>query len=543
MQRIESPSINSIMVTHPYKRIPYDICPRDEIAAPSKLIAVAQKKDHEWDEIIVHGHKYQRTWVQMRIPFPSVSLKIRSTGFYCATQDPRMFASILDVKDTQSSIFDWLCRYGKTMALITSPQYSYKTKYQEIFYYISNTFPQQTHHCGELTDLTQQMIENNAYTLCNGLTLAIAMQRLGFFSAAAFVYAFNDWMSMQESIYTDITPDIQILVVQHMIPHICDHPYFYAVMGRCKADLRVIQALHASYETYEPFVQQQDDTCQIITSASLQMLPYTPLHIFDYVTQHAIREEEDNDVESTDIKTDLGGLMSALFTQSGIWRRWRKNYKETLTFLRNKSSTTEDFVNHCIRRSFTLYHKGSQVGDVYTNRIRKFWLQLIEVIDPSGVYTRKCIQKHIIHRYVHQELQKRSIYTQIWLPKAPVAFMIEMMRIYGSAWKLFDDQTSISILTSYPEIADIFECTSQRFGDLYSCVVTKPLIEFMGKMKEGSTIHTFYRLMRERAQQRLRIMRSAFMRPTIRNLNENEAYTLWVIMQDYFMDHKESLMA
>lgn len=544
MNKIECPCINTVMVTHPFKRIPYDICPRDEIAAPYKLLAVAQTRPHSWDDIEINDFTYQRTWIQMRTTYPSLSLKIKSLGFYCATRDPSMFTSMLDVDDTHESILEWLRMYAKMPAIMTTPLMSYRTKYQEIIYYITNTFPQRIFVTGEHTDLTEQMIEHNAYTICNGLTLAIGMQRLGFWTSEPFQAAFCEWLEDQESIYTDITPDIVDLVVQHPIPQICDHPYYYAVMGRSKAHIDVIKCLHNSYEIYEPFTQQQDVTTQVITNATIQMMPYTPLHIFDYVTKNAVKDEDDDEPGESTFKVDLGGLMAALFTQKPMWNRWLKTYKETLLLLRDQSDTAEHFVYQCVRRSFVFYNKGSHVGRVYTSRIRKFWSHIIEVIDQDGAYMLKCTQKLIIHSFIHQELQKRGIHTQVWIPKIPVAFLMEMMRRYGSkSWKLFDSKNSVTILTSYDEVADIFQSPASRFGEFHSCVINKPLMSFMAKMKRGSTIHTFYRLMRQRAQERLRILRAAFMRPTVPRLNENEAYTVWTVLQDYFTDHKEALMA
>lgn len=542
MNRIECPSINTVMVTHPFKRMPFDICPREEIAAPYKLLAVAQTRPQDWDEFEIHGHSYMRVWIQMRTPYPSVSRKVRSHGFYCATQDPAMFATLLDVEDTHDSMLDWLLRYAKTPAIITTPLFSYRTKYQDVMYHISNTFPQRVFVNGEHTDLTQQMLDHNAYTICNGLTLAIAMHRLGFWSSYAFQVAFMDWLREEDTIYTDITPDIQDLLVQHTLPHICDHPYYYAVMGSCKANINVIKMLHSSYDVYEPFMQLQDETVMVVTNATLQMMPYAPMDVFDYVTHHSLKDEELDDNNVAVNKTDLGGLMHALFTQKGIWKRWQTTYRSTLEYMTSQCESHENFIYQCARRSFVLYSKGSHVGRVYTSRIRKFWGQLIEVVDPTGVHMLKCVHKHIIHAYIHQELEKRGVFTQVWLPKIPVAFLVEMMRRFGGKWHLYDAPTPITILTSYPEISDIFDTASIPFGQFHSCIVQKPLIMFMSKMRKNTSIHTFYKMIRERAQDRLRIMRAAFMRPTLRNVSENEGYTIWTILQDYFTDHKESLV-
>ncbi len=540
MNRIECPSINTVMVTHPFKRVPFDICPREEIAAPYKLLATAQRQMQDWDEVEIHDHMYMRTWVQMRTPYPSLSSKVKSLGFYVATRDPEMFTRFLDVQDTHVDMLHWLRRYGKNPAVVTVPLLNYRTKYQDVLYYISNTFPQRVVLCGQHTDLTIQMIENNGYTICNGLTLAIAMHRLGFWSTYAFQLAFNEWLREEDTIYTEILPDIQELIVQHAVPHICDHPYYYSVMGRSKANILVIKMLHNAYEVYEPYTQVQDENIMVVTNATLQMMPYAPMHVFDYVTHHSLKDEEINVKVH---KTDLGGLLHALFTQKSIWKRWQKTYRDTLELMMSQSDSPDNFIHQCIRRSFMLYNKGSYAGRLCTSRIRKFWGHLIEVIDPLGVHTLKSAHKHIIHAYIHQELEKRGIYTQVWLPKVPVAFLVEMLRRFGPKWHIYDAPTSITVLTSYPEIADIFETSTQPYNEYHSCVVQKPLITYMSKMNKNTSIHTFYKMIRQRAQERLLIMRTAFMRPTLRNVSENEGYTLWTVLNDYFTDHKESLIA
>lgn len=550
----ELPCINHVMVTHPFKRIPHDICPREEIASPSKLLALCQVRQNGWDPVTIHGEEYHRAWIQMRIRYPSLSTKVSSMGFYGLASDQQMFTSVLEVEDDKNEIITWLRNYGLSPFIITCPLFSYRTKYQEVLYTLTNTFPQRVLHIAPMTDLTTQMINSNAYTIGNGLTLAIAMHRLGFWADPTFSEALAQWLEEEELAYTNITPELQPLIVQHLIPQVCDHPYFYACMGSQKASISVIETLRSKYALSEPFIQQQSEEYRVLTSAALQALPYTPLHILDHVTKYAIPSGDDEEDESDDLmtftstRTDIGGLLHALFTKKGLWKRWLNTYHESLVRYSDVADSTEDFIDRTLKRTFMLYKKGSHHGKVYTSRIRTFWKQVMEVLDPKQTRMQKWIHKYVIMEHINQELEKQNVYGAFWLPKVPVAFFVEMLRIYGSKWSIFDPSaTNITIMTSYEHICNIFpeaivEVDESNPSRPYKIIkIRRSLYSYLQHMPKHSTMHCFAKLIKETAQERLRILHTGFMRPAIPRLNENDGYTIWMILQDYFKTNKEAL--
>lgn len=561
--RWELPCINNVMVSHPFKKVPVDICPREEIASPSKLLALCQLTANDWDEYDMNGTIYQRAWIQMRIRYPSLSKKVSSLGFYGLVQDPDMLASILSVSNDVSSQLQWLREFALKPIIVTIPLISYRTKYQEVLYTISNTFPQRTIQVSPITDLTDQMLANNAYTICNGLTLALALHRLGFWADPIFHVALTSWFEENENIYTDITPEIQPLFVQHLIPQVCDHPFFYACMGRQKATIPVIEALRVKLNIMEPFIQQHNATYSIATNASLQMLPYTPMNVFDHLlgvslvsqfhneedqeeNQQDEDQEDQHDESTTDTRIDLGGLMQAIVTQKGVWKRWKSTYRDTLLRFQGSAEHNDEFLDRFMKRSFMLYTKGCHVGRVYTSRIRTMWRQVMDVLDPEKTRMQKWIHKYVLLSYIGNELNKRGVFGAIWLPKVPVAFLIEMSRVYGAKWKIFSTSNPISVYTSFDEIRSMFPSasfavneTADRPYKIYQ--IQQSIMHYMSRMPRDSSLHFFYRMMKNKSQMNLRLLRCAFMRPTIPRLEENEAYTLWTILQDYFTDHKEEL--
>lgn len=546
----ELPCINHVMVTHPYKKIPHDICPREEIASPSKLLALCQVSPDGWDPVHLHGTEYQRAWVQMRVRYPSLSHKVSSLGFYGLTVNPQLFSSVLDVHDDARAIFNWLRNYGLTAVIITSPLFSYRTKYQEVLYTLTNTFPQRVAHVAPMTDLTEQMIAQNAYTIGNGLIIALAMHRIGFWSDPTFHAALSQWLHEVDVPYIDITSELQPLVVQHTIPHVCDHPYFYACMGAQKATLAVIESLREKFALTEPFIQQHSQEYRVITSAALQALPYAPLNLLDHVTQYAIRDDDEEDATQYFVSshTDIGGLLHALFTQKGIWKRWLLTYKESLSRYSEVAASVEEFIDRCMKRTFMLHKKGSHHGKVYTSRIRTFWRQVMEVLDPNQVRMQKWIHKYVVMEYINHALKKQNVYGAFWLPKIPVAFLIEMLRVYGTKWNLFEaTSASISIMTSYDVICNMFPEARIEVDDVntskpYKILkIQRPLYSYMMQLPRTSSLHFFGKLVKRKAQERLRLMHMAFMHPTIPRMNENDGYTLWMILQDYFASNKELL--
>lgn len=535
----ELPCINNVMVAHPFKRVPADICPREEIAAPSKLLALAQVTQDGWDAYDIEGIEYQRTWIQMRVKYPSLSSKIRALGFYGITRHVEMFSSLLD-KDTD--IFTWLKEYALKPCIITTPLLTYRTKYQEVFYTVSNTFPQETVQIAPIPDLTDQMLAANAYTICNGLTFALAMHRLGHWDHPTFLLALQQWLDATDPLYSEITVELQPLVVQHVIPQTCDHPYFYACMGKDKASIPVLACLREKYGVLEPFHQQHNNGISIVTNASLQMLPYTPLHVFDHVNSYYY-EEDDDDGPTT--RMDLGGLLQALFTQKGLWKRWMMTYEENLRTY-DSFGNDDDFIDRCMKRIFMLYNKGSHVRKLCTSRMRQFWLQIMHVLDPNKVRMTRWVHKYVVLTYIKEELEKQGVHGVFWLPQIPIPFMVDMLAIYKDAWKLFDACTPISIITSYGNLRDIFPEATVDVNESSSkpyriCKVQRPLMSYMTKMPKSSSLYKFAKMMKKKAQEKLRTLYTGLMRPSIPKLNPHDGYTLWMILNDYFTEHKESL--
>lgn len=541
----EIPCINNVMIKHPFKRVPVDVCPREEIASPHKLLAFAQTKEYDWDAIRVFDHEYQRAWIQCRTRYDAISSKVRSHGLYALTRDPQVLLSVLNVDETSvDDVLNWLRHYALTPIVITCPLLSYRTRYQEVLYTITNTFPQRIVHVAPFTDLTLQMVANNAYTIANGLTLAIAMHRNGFWDSCVFSEALSHWLQENSNPYTDITPDIQDLVVQHLIPNVCDHPYFYACMGKHKAHIRVIQMLHNSYEVYEPFVQQQSEQAQVVTSAALQMLPHTQLHIFDYVTANALNDE--HQVISGGTRIDIGGLMQAMFTQRGVWKRWKMVYRESLLSYSAKFASTDEFIDQCMRRICMLYKRGvHQSGHVKTSRMRAFWYQIMEVLDPKGEKLRKWVHKHVILTYIRQEATDTDMFNTLWLPEIPVAFLLDLFKFSNGEWKLWQPHP-ISVTTVHDNLIPVFpnavvKTMIMNDQTYYTYAITLPITHMISRFDKESSLRVFLNILKSVARERLKVMHCAFNRPTLTRVNENDAYTLWVILQDYFTDHKEKL--
>lgn len=545
MTKWEIPCINNVMITHPFKRVPADVCPREEIASPAKLLAFAQTQDDDWDPVTVFNVEYQRAWIQFRTRYNAVSRKIRSHGLYALTQRPDMLTSVLNVDETSvDHMLHWLRQYALTPVVITCPLLSYRTRYQEVLYFLTNTFPQRTIHVTPFTDLTQQMLMNNAFTIANGLTLAIAMHRNGVWTHGTFMEALAYWFDENTNPYTDITPEIQDLVVQHRIPQVCDHPYFYACMGKHKAHIGVVQILRGNYEVFEPFVQQQDVHSQVVTSAALQMLPYTPLDIFDYVTANSLDDE--SVVSHTGTRVDIGGLMQSMFTQRGVWKRWKLVYHQTLWDYSRKSASVDDFIDQCMRRVCILYKRGvHQSGRAKTSRMRAFWHQLIEVLDPRKERLKKWVHKHTILQHIRKHLEDNDIFNTLWLPEIPVAFLLDLFESSNGEWKLWHPHP-ITVTSSHDTLSAIFPSATVKQEVVqdqtyYVYNLCMPIVDFMSRSEPGSSLHAFVKILKNRAMDRLRILHCAFNRPTIPRMHENEGYTIWMILHDYFSDNKHKL--
>lgn len=554
--RKELPCINNVIVLHPFKRVPYDVCTREEIACPYKLLAVCQTPVDQWDDIIINDISFKRTWVQMRKKYPSVSRKISSLGFYCVSKsgDESMFHTILALEDDAEQLYEWLTLYGKTYAAITCPVFCYRNKFHDMIYYVTNAYPPQSFQAIPTIDITEQLLNESAYTMMNGLTLLIALHRLGHFSEQPCLEAMDRWIEdlkkENKSIYSDVTPDIQELIVQHQIPHVCDHPFYYSCMGRDKASMYVMSYLKQQYNIMEPFVQLHLQDGRLVTNAALQMLPHVPIQIMDFVSMLQDDDDDEEDEDENDdhlTETDLGGLMQAMFCQRGMWKRWMATYKYNLSRYCDISSSKDQFIERCLRRTFQYYNKGSNVGIVRTSRICEFWKQVIQVVDKTKTLIPNFLTKYIMLSYIQQELKKRGMDTGVWIPDIPIAFLMLVVKEYGEKWDIFSKTQGVMIMSCNPDFEHIFPNASRgeevRDGKTYKkYYVKRQLISLMDDMQAGTTLHTFCKLMKQKLQMRVQLLHHAFMKPTISCLSENEGYTIWMIIQDFLQDHRQLLL-
>lgn len=243
--------IGQTFVCHPFKYIPHDILPRDEIAAPYKLQAALNKSPLDWTNFnttaMIPMHQTWVSWdeapddIQKR-DFTAVVQEfwdgdITPTGFFVVATDKELFLSAAEVDGTDSiSISEWLQYHNQlnNFFIITCPIYVLHGEALAMPFTVTNDIPIQTRYIPMIAPLNQ-LLDHCAYTLGSPLNLALAMERAGVWDSAAVTdaieIAFPTDAAGGSNLALGISPSMLPFYLQHFVQSIRDYPGIYASMG------------------------------------------------------------------------------------------------------------------------------------------------------------------------------------------------------------------------------------------------------------------------------------------------------------------------
>lgn len=579
--------LNNIPVVHPNRRIPTKLCPRDEVAHPEKLVEIVSSVCRNWRPIRINGQNLYYLRSEYDRAFYD---NVVSSHLYVLTDhvSNSMFYDANRVRpDSFQDMFDFLQRHAYNLFAITTPVFTILTEGSIPFVYY--TVP--VHNINApvylpLENVTKlrDMLNSRCYTVCNGLTLFLAMVRAREWGKREALAALVAWQQNGISDNEPIgIPEIwHELHVSHPVPMISDFPSYYAAMHppvpRSFLD-------HVKQDECVPISQLVDDTdtddirC-IYASPLTAMYPYFNSELFHYYNREFLAGDGPStstrdtvfdtpfEIDEDDMQLiDVEGFLIGILRSRRAWRWWLRHgptYLRKLHGLYKPSQTA--FVIHIMQVLFYLYTRPYVANGIKYSRtkVRSIWHLVLTMFDVEVSDIRLLINITTVRSLIYNRFAINR-----WNPPIPMSFMIDVMSHYKNDinWfancknKIFtvhayDMKTMAELFGSYISV-----CTSAAADATDTSAPPSPpappappdaevqyslrcSIYQLLKLEQNGRKFVEHVLDKHLSQKLLCIDRIFGMKdtPTVLAISPSNAYEIGILLKEYLRDNRNSLV-
>lgn len=550
MRICEKNLLNTIYVLPQHVRYPSSYCPREEIADPAKLFRCVYMVN-SWDTVQLDDACFFRGWIPWRkqYNFDRNKETVTSSGVYVFTRSTVMFQTLRELLETRvyskAHIAAWLHEWWNEVFLITSP--IYVSEPGGYAYSINNRYFVQRVPIVGTFDSSRQLVMSHCYTMCNGLTLLIALHRLGIISASYVAFAVQQLKQHHPDFFQEVTEPWHEIYYGHFSPHVADHPYIYACMGEKPASLEVIRACQAEDDYDSVLTQFGWGETRVYTSLPSAILTYFHRELWDRFILHdmwpLLPPMDDDDT----LSIDLVGFTQGIISSRRSWKWWLQNNQVILERLHSVLGGSQPLLEAWLNPICFLYkHAKSFPKRLCYRRLRSLWNMLLQTYDPngqliSGIFHNDVFKHHIVHNMTSAGILIIQNYCPI-----PFSFLKELFN------RCFVDVYAVRANKIYSKHIDLLQQlypngTIRNDADETPYVhIQTTTMDLLQTSRNGSPYWVFFHtfLKKKIAQRLLAIIRGFGMReneyPTV--TNHPDAHLVGMIMLDYARDHKELLL-
>lgn len=369
--------INTCYVLHPEKSIPPDLCPADEIAAPCKLMKVLGAPLRAWRLHTYNNHEFYYLRVKWHRYFHR---GVYSEYFYVLCDDPGIFGRFARGEQTREDY--------RGVFTVTCPIFSYLKGFRAYNYSVSNSFTSTVDIVYPHDNHIDFLLNNAAYTICNGLIIELAKMRAGAANQVGYNAILRDY-----DIYGHIPEHYMNLYITHQYPQITDHPYLYYYVVDCP----VTDFLNETYNPHDLHTNQYTDAMNRICYRTSQ-------RIIRFSVAPRFNENDIVDRPADKHMIDFVGLIRGISERRAVYRWYLRNRVEIFArYLEFHRRTT--ITQFLLKRVFTIYHERP------CRRLFQVFKDILAFMDPKPFW---------IHRSIILGLIKTG---DEWQPSVPIGFI------------------------------------------------------------------------------------------------------------------------
>lgn len=446
MRHTELSIINHVMVMNPTCVKNFNHCPREEIAAPHKILHPSlcwkpferEGAREEWSYCYTEGNAY------IIAPRSSVSLWNDIQILY--EHRPEM----------SSFIYDWLCENWSKRFIITYPirdnddgekyTYSYVSSYISMINDANGANGVNGANGTDDEEILRHVMRSKSFTICNGLMIALALHRLGVWQTASFLSALSSFVDFRiEScdrhwtFMVEYDDDWFEFYTGHIL-QILDFPCHYALCGG--ADYKVISyllRLGLLCDGSQPVVEYvRGSKTKYVSHTSTA---FTAPESVTLATWKLLFEYEEWPQKSTlhtsgDVsEPDWMGFANLITRKRRFWREWRRNSSlRRAIFGRLRmccvaySPTYKSLFNLIFPSIFEIYNNLKTEGR-YTSRVRLLWRDVIMFYDPSKVQLQSWLRAYLIRSRMTYVISRNYPRDVVQHPIPPIPFLKEVLNV------------------------------------------------------------------------------------------------------------------
>ena len=395
------------------------------------------------------------------------------------------------------------------------------------------------------------MLAARSYTIGNGMTLFLAMMKVGHIPThtgkTSIRHIFHQF---GVDMFQPVAERWTELYYGHPTMHVCDNPYYFAAMGTpC-----------VPYEIFELFsLPNEDDVVMnashgnyriISTLKSVILTQFRP-EWWERVMGTAWYECPLHIQTDDEYAPNLASFFLAMVSTKPAWKWWLKHEEEYLASLHELLSRTHApirLLENLLQPILHLYeHAKEYTPTLCYSRLRYLWKTLLRRFDPECKYVIQLIQRWSLrYTFIHVLKTRGYISQPGWEFEAPVAFLKDVVEIYGDACDLYRRIP----LRIYSEYDQLIACTYPDLRHDTALHSNFHTIKVLQLAPTHATFHIFYQtFLKPRIESRLFGVYQGF--GMLENKNSsvsswrkvNGLHTVGFLVLDYLREHRDNLYA
>ena len=458
-------------------------CHRDEVMHPRKIVEIG--KQTSWPIFMFETYPYFSCTIPWNTTYTSYGYTITGCYFRVLCTAPSMFENMdILVQNIDTINFDklysWLNNYSESMFLLTNVvlENEHGSRYVSGLSKVHHLEDVMHHSDEEL----QLIIENNCFSIANGVTLFLAMLRinkipheLGYNVLQQF---FNPNRLM--NYYQPVNELWQNIYYRNTYNHIADFPSMYVCNGPDFVHISILNLFYPLNDLYHiPHIQIYNQTMRVALPHSMMFPHFNVEHwkkhqsIYKYIygnliIRTEIASQNINVNTSIAVNPDYPGLIQAIISSEEAFEYWRQNKNdilESILFIKetqeqpSSSDANMSYMNKRLRSFLqTCFHyyeysnnresnnsghsnNSESTDDQSKKRMREIWMDLIDyvVIHDTGNFIKQLATLCIMNKCI--------IYNLLF-QKIPTLFIQDVFNKYFDKPQFLFDDTNLSGVAS-----------------------------------------------------------------------------------------------
>lgn len=392
-------------------------CYRDEVAHPRKLQEICINGESiEWNIYTYDNIPFFSSIIPWNAPYSSYGHDINAMYFRVLCRRPSMFDEVISYTHI-NQFKQWLNRYNDAMFVITHCIVSEDDDVRYICSLDGNCLLDNLAYKSD--EEMAYIIDNKCYTVCNGVTLILALIRMGRIDVATSCELMRYFFPAGKllSYFQYVDDDWHSLYYNNLSHQVADFPSLYICHGPDFSYREILEFFYPLNDIYHiPYFQLHTHTVSIALPQSIMFPNFNQEHwekhdsvykyMYETITLRNIHDAANPEAVATPVCPDFAGLVQAFSKSEEALEYWNQYSADILHATLVNRSTNDDSDNtqnenendrktipqlmkekhilFFLKACFHYFKYGSQT-QMNKARIRKIWVDILQFISHDAL--------------------------------------------------------------------------------------------------------------------------------------------------------------